>query len=113
LTLALTVAGTRDHCVSSSWGFDGVGISPVPGLRLSAPGLRLSAASMDTCLVDEKLRCRRCREVIGVYEQVVVQVKGGWRETSLLNERPGRSRFGDCYHRTCFHEAHGSGGDDG
>ena len=50
------------------------------------------------------LRCAYCGKVIGVYEPMVVQVKGGWRETSLLNEQP-EGPIGDCYHPTCLHAA--------
>ena len=58
--------------------------------------------------MEEQLRCRRCRDVIGVYEPMVVLAEGEARETSVLNEAL-EGPLGDCYHRRCFDEAHGPG----
>jgi hypothetical protein len=52
--------------------------------------------------MNERTRCLRCGDVIGVYERMVVLADGVPRETSLLNEpiRP----VGECYHHACFPE---------
>ena len=47
----------------------------------------------------EQLRCRRCRDVIGVYEPMVVLAEGEARETSVLDEEL-QGPLGDCYHRS-------------
>jgi hypothetical protein len=49
------------------------------------------------------IRCRHCRDVIGIYEPMVVVAEGQKRETSLAQDpHPA----GDCYHRTCFEHVH-------
>jgi hypothetical protein len=52
-------------------------------------------------LVDERLLCRWCSDVIGVYEPMVVVRSGEPRETSVLRELPDEP-VGDCYHERCF-----------
>ncbi len=59
-------------------------------------------------VMDERLRCRWCSDVIGVYEPMVVHAEGESRETSLLNEQPD-GPIGDCYHRPCFYQARRQG----
>ncbi|HTZ85339.1 MAG TPA: hypothetical protein VMB05_01610 [Solirubrobacteraceae bacterium] len=54
--------------------------------------------------VDERPRCLHCRDVIGVYEPMVVLTEGEARATSLLNEQ-GSGPAGDCYHAKCFKQA--------
>lgn len=49
--------------------------------------------------VPDRLRCRLCGEVIGVYEPVIVGVEAGWRETSVAAEP---HLDGDCYHGQCL-----------
>jgi hypothetical protein len=52
--------------------------------------------------MDERLRCRRCEDVIGVYEPMIVEADGTHRETSLLKEPDPE---GECFHRACFLES--------
>jgi hypothetical protein len=47
-------------------------------------------------------RCRRCRDVIGVYEPLVLLVDGGLRETSRAADPDVTALDGDLYHRSCY-----------
>jgi len=46
-------------------------------------------------------RCRRCRDVIGVYEPMILLVDGRARETSRAAE-PNVGTHGDGYHGSCY-----------
>jgi hypothetical protein len=46
-------------------------------------------------------RCRRCTDVIGVYQPVIWLVDGGGRETSRAAE-PDVGTHGDLFHRCCY-----------
>lgn len=46
-------------------------------------------------------RCRRCGDVIGVYEPIILLVEGRSRETSRATE-PDAGTHGDCYHGACY-----------
>ena len=56
---------------------------------------------VDTDLVPAPLRCARCRDVIGVYEPVVVWASGAARETSRAAEPDLGGPRVECYHRSC------------
>jgi hypothetical protein len=60
-------------------------------------------AGVHPCLMQERLRCRHCHDVIGVYEPIVIHAEGEWREASLLSEQV-EPPLGECYHRACFDE---------
>jgi hypothetical protein len=46
-------------------------------------------------------RCRRCSDVIGVYEPMILLVDGRACETSRAAE-PDAGAHGDLYHRCCY-----------
>jgi hypothetical protein len=48
------------------------------------------------------LRCRRCQDVIGVYEPMIVLDEGRARTTSRAAERDLEVRVQECYHEACF-----------
>lgn len=50
--------------------------------------------------MSDRLRCRRCGDVIGVYEPLIVFVEGQPRETSRLAEPQAGAL--ECYHRACY-----------
>jgi hypothetical protein len=52
--------------------------------------------------MSKALRCRRCDEVIGAYEPLVVLVDGQARETSRAAEPDLQGSAGECYHGACF-----------
>jgi hypothetical protein len=60
--------------------------------------------------VDETLRCRRCGDVIGVYEPMILLEDGKARETSRAAE-PDVDGRGDRFHGYCYEQlvqAHGA-----
>jgi len=68
-------------------------------MRLGADVVRFSryAARMEGMVL-----CRRCRDVIGGHEPVVVVTEGEPRHTSVLNEQQPLPR--NSFHRDCFYE---------
>ena len=52
--------------------------------------------------MSEALRCRRCGDVIGVYEPLILLVDGAALETSRAAAREGPPLTVECYHRDCF-----------
>jgi hypothetical protein len=52
-------------------------------------------------------RCQRCKDVIGVYEPMIVLSEGRARDTSRAAEAGGASPVGECYHHACYAQAHG------
>jgi len=52
--------------------------------------------------VSESLRCKRCGEVIGVYEPLVRLLDGRVYETSRALEPAPSDRGAEHYHRTCY-----------
>ena len=58
----------------------------------------------------ERVRCRWCHEMVGVFDPIVVLAEGDARETSLLIERAAGSHSrvpaGACYHPACYDAAH-------
>jgi hypothetical protein len=52
--------------------------------------------------MSNRLRCHDCREVIGVYEPLVVLVDGRARETSRALEPDTGDQAGAYYHRACY-----------
>ncbi|HXR28478.1 MAG TPA: hypothetical protein VN772_02785 [Solirubrobacteraceae bacterium] len=58
-------------------------------------------------LMDEIPRCRRCGEIIGVYEPLVTLVEGRPWETSRLADPLAAALDGGAYHRACYEQAHG------
>lgn len=52
--------------------------------------------------MDERLLCKGCGDVIGVYEPLVALKDGHPHETSRINERIGPASGIECYHRDCF-----------
>jgi hypothetical protein len=54
--------------------------------------------------VRERTACRRCKDVIGVYEPMVVLADGHTRETSAAREPEAFASDHECYHRVCFEE---------
>jgi hypothetical protein len=57
--------------------------------------------------MDRTLRCHQCRDVIGVYEPMIVLADGQARNTSRAAEPDDREPVGECYHRACFTQVHG------
>ena len=51
-------------------------------------------------------RCRHCKDVIGVYEPIVVVRDGDPRRTSRAAEQDLASDISECYHSACYSEAH-------
>lgn len=49
-------------------------------------------------------RCPHCKDVIGVYEPVVVEVANGVCETSLAADPWVYGSAHPCFHRSCFEE---------
>jgi hypothetical protein len=57
---------------------------------------------------EARLRCGHCRDVIGVYEPLVVLAGGGdARSTSVAAEPWLVHSDPDCYHQTCYEQARG------
>jgi hypothetical protein len=53
------------------------------------------------------MRCRRCDEVIGVYEPMIVFDDGRARSTSRAAEQTVEGPEGECYHAACYPHAQG------
>jgi hypothetical protein len=54
-------------------------------------------------------RCRRCQDVIGAYEPMVLETYQGRSDTSLAAE-PGLYETNQpCFHRACYDQALGHG----
>lgn len=71
-----------------------------------AQGRQTKTGLVDPRVTDVRLRCKRCDQVIGVYEPIVVVTDGRAQTTSIAADgRPGDP--GERYHRACFVEAHG------
>ncbi len=51
-----------------------------------------------------RLTCRRCGDVIGVYEALIVQGPHGARASSRAAESHLSPAQGDLYHRACYLE---------
>lgn len=51
---------------------------------------------------DDRLRCRLCGDVIGVYEPLVHSLDGAARATSRAAEPGVASAPGERYHRDCY-----------
>jgi len=54
-------------------------------------------------------RCRRCGDVIGVYEPMILLLEGTVRETSRAAE-PDADADGDSYHGACYAQLLQAGG---
>ena len=67
----------------------------------SRPRRRAGVAVADADLVPAALRCARCRDVIGVYEPVIVWASGAIRETSRAAEPALGGPGADYYHSAC------------
>jgi hypothetical protein len=52
--------------------------------------------------MSDRLRCRHCGDVIGVYEPMITFVEGCARESSRLAEPLAGALDGRCYHRSCY-----------
>lgn len=52
--------------------------------------------------MDLVLRCKRCGDVIGTYEPIVVFENGEVRETSKAAERDAAREWTEPYHRDCY-----------
>ena len=57
-----------------------------------------------------RLRCRHCRDVIGVYEPVVIETHGGRHDTSLAAEPSLHGTDEPAFHSVCYDEIYGNGG---
>ncbi len=57
--------------------------------------------------MDSTYRCKRCNDVIGVYEPSVLIVAEQARVTSRAAE-PHVADPVECYHHACYVQAHGS-----
>ena len=55
-----------------------------------------------------RLRCRRCAEVIGAYEPMVLTTPDGPQQTSLAAEPKLYSSEAPCFHRACYAEVGGA-----
>ena len=66
--------------------------------------IRLRLLRSTIVAVRERMACHRCKDVIGVYEPMVVLADGRVRETSLAREPGVRASDHECYHRACFDE---------
>lgn len=51
--------------------------------------------------------CRHCRDVVGVYEPLIVETPTEWRETSLAAEPRLPVGAAAVYHRICYELAYG------
>lgn len=52
------------------------------------------------------LRCEHCKDVIGVYEPMIVLQDGRARTTSKGAEQDGAwALVGECYHAVCYEHA--------
>ena len=52
--------------------------------------------------MDRRLKCHQCRDVIGVYEPMIVLADGQARNTSRAAEKDTASPVGECYHHACY-----------
>ena len=52
--------------------------------------------------MDLALRCRRCGDVIGTYEPMIVLENGNARETSKAADPKAASEWSEHYHRDCY-----------
>jgi hypothetical protein len=55
----------------------------------------------------ERLECKHCRDVIGVYEPMVIVTEAQARTTSRAAEHGMGDWPGDRYHCACYVKAHG------
>ncbi len=67
----------------------------------SRPAQRTGAAVGDAHLVPARLTCVRCRDVIGVYEPLIVWASGAIRETSRAAEPELGGPGAEYYHLDC------------
>lgn len=54
--------------------------------------------------MERNLRCRRCDDVIGAYEPMVVVADGRSYSTSRAAGRQSLSDADECYHEACYAE---------
>jgi predicted ATPase len=54
--------------------------------------------------MERTLRCRRCDDVIGAYEPMVVVRDGRARTTSRAAARQSLDDADECYHEACYAE---------
>jgi len=57
--------------------------------------------------MDGPLTCHHCRDVIGVYEPMIVLTAGEACKTSRAAQRDAGAPTGECYHRACYALVHG------
>lgn len=50
----------------------------------------------------DRLRCNRCRDVIGIYEPMITVNDGLADETSLAAQPDVGKQGSECYHRACY-----------
>lgn len=75
-------------------------------LRVSRLGILQGAATMEAM---ETFRCRRCGDVIGVYEPLMVCAEQRARVTSRAAEPDMKAAGGTHYHRACYAAKIGGG----
>ena len=63
----------------------------------------MSHSDVDPAL--PRLRCRRCADVIGAYEPMVLETPHGLRHTSLAAEPELYGSDVPCFHHACYAEA--------
>ncbi|HEY7932509.1 MAG TPA: hypothetical protein VID48_01680 [Solirubrobacteraceae bacterium] len=52
--------------------------------------------------MNRTLRCQYCKDVIGVYEPMIVRADGEARKTSRATEPDNTGPIGQCYHDACY-----------
>ncbi len=57
-----------------------------------------------------RVKCHRCRDVIGVYEVAVLETASGPVETSLMSEPWLADSGAPCFHRACYQACRGDSG---
>jgi hypothetical protein len=63
------------------------------------------AASGSNPATNKAPTCRRCGDVIGVYEPVIMLANGGVRDSSRRDQRDGAETVGERYHQACYSKA--------
>ena len=58
-----------------------------------------------------ELKCSHCRQMIGVYEPLIMLSDGHPRESSRAAEPDAPGHLGPCYHRNCFEQLHEARGE--
>jgi hypothetical protein len=69
---------------------------------LPSPSRDRLARSSPQAATSAPLRCRHCREVIGIYEPLLVLVEGQAHETSRAAKPDAGANGEECYHHGCY-----------